>query len=71
MFQLHILGKPDSAGNAPVIDTRVHAGPSVEEAIQTAKANLLNSPPRNAYGFSLLDNDGAEVHRWFNGQGND
>ena len=28
-----------------------------------------NSPPPNAYGFSLLDNDGLELHRWFNGQG--
>jgi hypothetical protein len=66
MFKLRILGKPDGKGNAPVVDNRVHGGNSVEEAIRTAKQNLLNSPPPNAYGFSLLDNSDIEVHRWFN-----
>ena len=66
MFRLSILGKPDASGNAPIIDNRVHAGTSIEEAIRTAKENLFNSPPPNAHGFSLSDNDGVEVHRWFN-----
>jgi hypothetical protein len=43
-----------------------HAGRSDDEAIRTAKENLRNAPPPNAYGFSLTRQDGTEVFRWFN-----
>ena len=43
LFDLQLLGAPDAAGNADVIESRTHAGASVEEAVQTAKDVVLNT----------------------------
>jgi hypothetical protein len=37
LFDLQLLGKPDANGNALVVESRTHAGASVEEAVRTAK----------------------------------
>ena len=67
IYHMHILGKPDAKGTAPTIENRTYAGRSDDEAIRTAKDILLrNSPPQNAYGFSLKRQDRTEVCRWFN-----
>jgi len=65
MFVIEILGKPDRSGNAPVIECRTHTGPTVTEALRTARANL-RSPPPSAYSFSMKAN-GKEVGRWRRG----
>jgi hypothetical protein len=65
MFVIEILGKPDGRGNAPVIERRTHTGPTVTEALRTARANL-RSPPASAYSFSMRA-DGKEVGRWQRG----
>ena len=62
MFVIEILGKPDSRGDAPVIERRTHTGPTVTEALRTARANL-RTPPPSAYSFSMRA-DGKEVGRW-------
>ncbi len=54
-------------GAVRTIENRTYAGRSDHEAIRTAKDILLrNSPPPNAYGFSLKRQDRTEVCRWFN-----
>ena len=65
MFVIEILGKPDSRGNAPVIERRTHTGSTVTEALRTARANL-RTPPPSAYSFSMRA-DGKEVGRWQRG----
>jgi hypothetical protein len=65
MFIIEILGEPDRSGNAPVIERRTHTGPTVTEALRTARANL-RSPPPSAYSFSMKAN-GKEVGRWQRG----
>jgi hypothetical protein len=65
MFVIEILGEPDSRGHAPVIERRTHTGPTVTEALRTARANL-RSPPPSAYSFSMKAN-GKEVGRWRRG----
>ena len=65
IFVIEILGKPDRSGNARVIERRTHTGPTVTEALRTARANL-RSPPPNAYSFSMRA-DGKEVGRWQRG----
>jgi hypothetical protein len=62
LFVVEILGQPDRDGNAFVIERRTHTGPSVSEALRTARANL-RSPPASAYSFSMRAN-GKEVGRW-------
>jgi hypothetical protein len=62
MFIIEILGEPDSHGNAHVIERRTHTGPTITEALRTARANL-RSPPPSAYSFSMTAN-GKEVGRW-------
>jgi hypothetical protein len=44
LFDLQLLGKPDAAGNADVIENRTLAAASVEEAVRTAKGIVLNTP---------------------------
>ena len=67
IYHMHILGKPDANGTALTIANQTYAGRSDDEAIRTAKDILLrNSPPPNAYGFSLKRQDRTEVCRWFN-----
>jgi hypothetical protein len=65
IFIIEILGEPDSRGNAPVIERRTHTGPTVTEALRTARANL-RSPPPSAYSFSMKAN-GKEVGCWRRG----
>jgi hypothetical protein len=67
LFDLQLLGAPDAAGNADVIESRTYAGASVEEAVQTAKDVVLNTPVPGIYGFRLIRN-GLEVFQWFIGQ---
>jgi hypothetical protein len=67
LFDLQLLGKPDAAGNAGVIENRTHAGASVEEAVRTAKDIVLNTPVPGTYGFRLVRN-GLEVFQWFIGE---
>jgi hypothetical protein len=65
LFVIEIFGEPDSHGNAPVIERRTHTGPTVTEALRTARANL-RTPPPSAYSFSMWA-DGKEVGRWQKG----
>jgi hypothetical protein len=67
LFDLQLLGKPDAAGNADVIENRTLAGASVEEAVRAAKDIILNTPVPGIYGFRLMRN-GLEVFHWFIGQ---
>jgi hypothetical protein len=62
MFVIEILGKPDSNGNADIIERRTHTGSTVTEALRTAQANM-RTPPPSAYSFSMKAN-GMEVGRW-------
>ena len=62
IFVIEIFDKPDSRGNARVIERRTHTGPTVAEALRTARANL-RTPPPSAYSFSMRI-DGREVGRW-------
>jgi hypothetical protein len=70
LFDLQLLGKPDAAGNADVIENRTHAGASVEEAVRTAKDIVLNTLVPGICGFRLIRN-GLEVFHWFSGQEDD
>jgi hypothetical protein len=54
LFDLQLLGKPDAAGNAGVIENRTLAAASIEEAVRTAKNIVLNTPVPGVYGFRLL-----------------
>jgi hypothetical protein len=65
IFVIEIFGEPDSHGNARVIERRTHTGPTVTEALRTARANL-RTPPPSAYSFSMWA-DGKEVGRWQKG----
>ena len=67
LFDLQLLGKLDAAGNADVIDNRMLAAASIEEAVRTAKDIVLNTPVPGIYGFRLMRN-GLEVFHWFIGQ---
>jgi hypothetical protein len=67
LFDLQLLGKPDAAGNADVIENRTLAAASIEEAVRTAKDIVLNTPVPGIYGFRLMRN-GLEVFHWFIGQ---
>lgn len=69
MFVIEILGKPDSNGNADIIERRTHTGSTVTEALRTAQANL-RTPPPSAYSFSMKAN-GMEVGRWHRRGGGD
>ena len=64
LFDLQLLGKPDAAGNADVIENRTLGAASVEEAVRAAKDIVLNTPVPGIYGFRLLRN-GLEVFQWF------
>jgi hypothetical protein len=65
LFVIDILGQPDHDGNASVIERRTHTGPTVTEALRTARSNL-RSPPPSAYSFSMRAN-GKEVGHWRRG----
>ena len=65
MCVIEIFGKPDSNGNAEIIERRTHTGSSVTEALRTARANM-RTPPPSAYSFSMKAN-GMEVGRWQRG----
>jgi hypothetical protein len=65
LFVIEIFGKPDSSGNADVIERRTHTGSTVTEALRTAQANM-RTPPPSAYSFSMKAN-GMEVGRWQRG----
>jgi len=62
IFEIEIFSKPDSCGNKHIIERRTHTGPTVDEALRTAQANL-RTPPPSAYSFSMRAN-GREVGRW-------
>ena len=69
IFIIEILGEPDRRGNARVIERRTHTGPTISEALRTARANL-RTPPPSAYSFSMKAN-GKEVGSWqWSGDGN-
>jgi hypothetical protein len=67
VFDLQLLGKPDTSGNADVIENRRLAVASVEEAARAARDIVLNTPLPGVYGFRLIRN-GLEVFHWFIGQ---
>jgi hypothetical protein len=69
IFVIEIFDKPDSRGNARVIERRTHTGPTVAEALRTARANL-RTPPPSAYSFSMSAG-GKEVGRWRRGDNGD
>ena len=60
LFDLQLLGKPDANGNAAVVESRTHAGPSVEEAVRTAQIIVRSTSVPGTYGFRLIRN-GLEV----------
>ena len=62
---IEIFDKPDSCGNARLIERRTHTGPTVAEALRTARANL-RTPPPSAYSFSMWVGT-KEVGRWHRG----
>ena len=62
---IEIFYKPDSCGNARLIERRTHTGPTVAEALRTARANL-RTPPPSAYSFSMWVG-AKEVGRWHRG----
>jgi hypothetical protein len=68
IYTLQLLGSPREGQEPPVIDQRTHAGRTIEEAARTAKEHVLNTPVEGTYGFRLLDQSGAQVHIWYNGQ---
>lgn len=68
IFIIEILGEPDRRGKARVIERRTHTGPTISEALRTARANL-RTPPPSAYSFSMKA-DGKEVGRWQWSDGN-
>ena len=70
LFDLQLLGKPDTSGNADVIQNRTLAAASVEEAVRVAKEIVLNTPVPGVHGFRLIRN-GLEVFYWFSGQEDD
>jgi len=65
IFTIEIFDKPDRDGNARLIERRTHTGPTVAEALRTARANL-RTPPLSAYSFSMWAG-GREVGRWHGG----
>lgn len=67
LFDLQLLGNPDAAGDADVIENRMLAAGSVEEAVRSAKDIVLNTPVPGIYGFRLIRH-GLEVFHWFIGQ---
>ena len=67
LLDLQLLGKPDAAGHADVIENRSVAAESIEEAVRMAKDIVLNTPIPGIYGFRLIRN-GLEVFLWFIGQ---
>jgi hypothetical protein len=60
LFDLQLLGKPDANGNAAVVESRTHAGASVEEAVRSAKIIVQSTSVPGTYGFRLIRN-GLEV----------
>jgi hypothetical protein len=62
---IEIFEKPDGSGNARLIERRTHTGPTVAEALRTARANL-RTPPPSAYSFAMWAG-GREVGRWRRG----
>jgi len=70
LFDLQLLGKPDAAGNADVIENRTLGAASVEEAVRAAREIVLNTPVPAINGFRLIRN-GLEVFHWFIGQEDD
>ncbi len=64
LFDLQLLGSPDAAGDADVIENRMLAAGSVEEAVRSAKDIVLNTPVPGIYGFRLIRH-GLEVFHWF------
>jgi hypothetical protein len=67
LFTIEIFDRPDSGGNARLIERRTHAGPTAAEALRTARANL-RTPPPSAYSFSMRAGE-KEVGRWKRGDG--
>lgn len=65
IFTIEIFDRPDRDGNARLIERRTHTGPTVAEALRTARANL-RTPPPSAYSFSMWAG-GREVGRWHRG----
>src|SRR4051812_4338942 len=63
LFDLQLLGKPDANGNAAVVESRTHAGASIEEAVRTAKIIVQSTLVPGTYGFRLIRN-GLEVLLW-------
>lgn len=62
IFTIEIFDKPDSSGNARLIERRTHTGSTVAEALRTARANL-RTPPPSAYSFAMRAGE-KEVARW-------
>jgi hypothetical protein len=70
LFDLQLLGRPDDAAHADVIENRSLSAGSIEEAVRSAKDIVLNTPVPGIYGFRLMRN-GLEVFHWFIGQADD
>jgi len=65
IFALEILGEPDDAGKAPVIEKRIVRAAKFEEATLIANACVLDAEKRGARGYCLMDHKGLIVTRWF------
>jgi hypothetical protein len=64
IYHVHILKRPPD-GFARMIEKRTLAARADDEAIRIAKENLKLSAPPTASGFSLRNQDGKEIYRWF------
>jgi hypothetical protein len=67
LFDIQLLGKPDANGHAAVVQSRTHAGDSIEDAVRAAKIIVRSASVPGAEGFRLIRN-GLEVFLWFNEQ---
>ena len=65
IFELRLLGEPHE-GDAIVLQRRMHACPTVEQAARVAKGIVLDETALDIYGYELL-HEGVRLHRWFIG----
>ena len=66
IFELRLLGRP-SEGDAVVLQRRLQASQTVEQAAEKAKDLVLDASAPEIHGYELL-HEGVRLHRWFIGE---
>lgn len=66
IFELRLLGEP-SEGDAVVLQRRLQASQTVEQAAEKARGIVLDESAADIYGYELL-HEGVRLHRWFIGE---